>query len=57
MLSKHEFLSPNLSRAVVAYILASESLQPDTYGATCFFATEHFCLETLFDGLCRPCRC
>ena len=35
MLLKHEFLSPNLSRAAVAYILASESPQPDTYGATC----------------------
>ena len=33
MLSQHEFFSANSSRAVVAYILASKSLQPNPYGA------------------------
>ena len=33
MLSQHEFFSANSSRAVVAYILASKSPQPNAYGA------------------------
>ena len=33
MLSQHEFFTANSSRAVVAYILASKSLQPNAYGA------------------------
>ena len=33
MLSQHEFFSANSSRAVVAYILASKSSQPNAYGA------------------------
>ena len=58
MLSQHEFFSANSSCAFVAYILATKSPQPNAYRAnTRFFATEHFCLETLFDRLCRPRRC
>lgn len=33
MLSQHKFFSANSSRVVVAYILASQSPQPNAYGA------------------------
>ena len=58
MLSQHEFFSANSSRGCRLYsrleVSVTECLRSQN---TRFFATEHFCLETLFDRLCRPRRC
>ena len=52
------FLSQFIARGCRWYsrleVSATECLRSQN---TRFFATEHFCLETLFDRLCRPRRC